>query len=97
MCGFRADFIKHEALTRSVYGEMVMLQPVDVAVAFDAAHRQNRFGKWSPKDIRVDLGIAWSSLNLSLGRLDELNVLRRGRVHRGALATLLPALPDPPE
>ena len=69
-----------------------MLQPVDVAVAFDAAHRQNRLGKWSPKDVHVDLDLAWSSLNLSLRRLDDLSIVRRGRVHRSALAALLPVL-----
>ena len=69
-----------------------MLQPVDIAVAFDAAHRKNRLGKWSPRDVHEDLGLAWSSLNLSLKRLEELNIARRGRIHRSALAALLPAL-----
>lgn len=69
-----------------------MLQPVDVAVAFDAAQRQRRLGKWSPRDVHGDLGLAWSSLNLSLKRLDQLNIVRKGRIHRSALAALLPAL-----
>ncbi|MBW2253712.1 MAG: hypothetical protein JRI25_03850 [Deltaproteobacteria bacterium] len=69
-----------------------MLQPVDIAVAFAAAYRWKQDGAWSPKDVHDDLGLAWSSLNLSLQRLGEANIVRRGRVHRQALAALLPVL-----
>ena len=69
-----------------------MLQPVDLAVAFSAAYRRARDGEWSPKGVRDDLTLAWSSLNLSLRRLDAANVVRGGRVNRPALAALLPAL-----
>jgi hypothetical protein len=81
--------MNHEALRTSVGG--VVLQPVDIAIAFLAA-RHDRHGGWAPKRIREDLGVPWSSINLSLGRLTEAGVLRGGRISRQALATLLPAL-----
>jgi hypothetical protein len=69
-----------------------VLQPVDIAVAFAAALRVEQDGAWSPKGVRDDLDLPWSSLHLSLSRLDEANLVRNGRVNRRALAELLPAL-----
>jgi hypothetical protein len=69
-----------------------MLQPIDIAVAFVAAHRFHHRGSWSPAEVRADLGLPWSSIHLSLQRLSEASVVVRGRVRRQALATLLPAL-----
>ncbi|MBW2256988.1 MAG: hypothetical protein JRI25_20670 [Deltaproteobacteria bacterium] len=71
---------------------IVVLQPIDIAVAFSAAYRRKRDGQWSPKIVRDDLNLPWSSLNLSLARLEGANVVRDGRVNRQALAAMLPAL-----
>jgi len=68
-----------------------VLQPVDIAVAFLAAYHQNN-GAFSPKAIHTDLGIPWSSLHVSLGRLQESGIVRGGRVSQQSLAILLPAL-----
>ncbi len=70
-----------------------MLQSVDIAVAFAAAHRLRRDGAWSPTIVRDDLNLPWSSLHLALERLDSSNVVRGGRVIRPALAALLRAIP----
>ncbi len=69
-----------------------MLQPIDFAVAFAAAYRRGHDGGWSPKVVRDDLNLPWSSLHLALGRLEVANVVRDGRVNRQALGALLPAM-----
>lgn len=69
-----------------------MLQPIDIAVAFAAAHRFHQHRSWSPSEVRADLGLPWSSIHLSLQRLSDASVVVGGRVRRQALATLLPAL-----
>lgn len=69
-----------------------MLQPIDIVVAFDAAFRRHQSGAWAPATVREDLELPWSSLNLSLRRLARANIVRDGRVNRGGLAALLPAL-----
>ncbi len=68
-----------------------MLQPVDIAIAFLAAYHA-RQRTWTPKAVREDLHISWSSIHLSLHRLGEAGILRGGRVSRQALAILLPSL-----
>jgi hypothetical protein len=68
-----------------------MLQPVDFAVVFSAA-LQRRRGGWSPSSVKEELRLPWSTLNLSLKRLNASNLVRNGRVNRGGLAALLPVL-----
>ena len=68
-----------------------MLQPVDIAIAFFAAHH-TRQQTWAPKVVREELRIPWSSIQLSLDRLRNAGIFRGTRVSRKALATLVPSL-----
>jgi hypothetical protein len=68
-----------------------VLQPVDIAIAFFAAHH-TRQQTWAPKIVREELRIPWSSIQLSLARLRNAGIFRGSRVSRMALATLLPSL-----
>jgi hypothetical protein len=71
-----------------------MLQAVDIAVAYQAAMLDHQESEWSAARIRKDLGLPKATLSESLRRADEARLLRGKFVLRGALAALLPVLPN---
>ncbi len=71
-----------------------MIQPVDIAVAYDAAMTEHESGQFSAASIRHHLGLPKATLNKSLGRLRQANVIRETFINRRILAALLPLLPN---
>ena len=71
-----------------------MLQPVDIAVAFDAAMTDHQTGAWSQASIRRHLDVPRATLSKSLDRLRHARIIRESFINRRILAAVLPLLPN---